>query len=112
LGRGYFKIYAWVDWVTHEHDLLGIRHRGPQEFQPLGVQLDGHEADARQVAAWVGHAGSEFGYNRVAAEAIHDRNVRDLADTEDGSALGDDHVGLETDNLVHDAREALRIAIG
>ena len=104
LGRGNLAVHAGMDGVAHEHDLPGVWNSCPKQIQSLCVHLDRHEADARQFLAWTRHAAREFGGDRVTAEAIHHRDIGDPSDAEDCSALGDDHVGLEADNLVNDSR--------
>jgi hypothetical protein len=111
LRCGNLPVHSRMDRVTHEDDVLGVWNSHPEQIETLRVHLDRHEADACQVLAWTSHAAREVGSDRVTAKAIYDRNIGDLSDAEDRGTLGDDHIGLEANNLINDGRQPFPIAI-
>ena len=85
--------------VHEESDHLGLGDQLGQQLEPLGHQLRGQNADAREVAARPGKAGDQTLSDRVGAEEDNrDRRGCAFAARAAGGA-GHDHVDLAADEV-------------
>src|SRR5437867_1761402 len=86
--------------VHEQGDLTGLGNQLRQQLEALGRQLDGDDADAREVALRPGEACDETGPDRIADEEDdRDRRGCPFCGARRDSALGRDHVDLTADEV-------------